>query len=189
MHSVRALYSSSERDCPSLPFCHRGVLEGRPWHWSSAGVSTVAVRCTLPLSETLWHCTHPTALKRSCAHISLARPPSTLLRRVRRALRSIRRSWCWCDARHTRGTWRALASVGEIGPPCRDRLARESERASMVLRLSVGIVRVDEVCGRWTRRAVPSAVRWETPIAGGVGHGGFVGGRGEADGVRWACDV
>jgi len=46
------------------------------------------------------------------------------------------------------------------------------ERTSVVLRLMVGIVRVDEVCGRWTRRAVPSAVRWETPIAGRVGTAG-----------------
>jgi len=75
---------------------------------------------------------------------------------------------CWCDARHTRGTSPALGAVGEIGPPCRDGLPRESKRATVVLRLTVGFGRVDEVCGRWTRRAVSTCSAWKTPIAGRV---------------------
>jgi len=46
--------------------------------------------------------------------------PSQLLRRARRTLHSIRRSCCWCDALHTRGTWRALMLPTE-GPRVRGR--------------------------------------------------------------------
>jgi hypothetical protein len=46
--------------------------------------------------------------------------PSQLLRRARRTPHSIRRSCCWCDALHTRGTWRALMLPTE-GPRVRGR--------------------------------------------------------------------
>ena len=87
-------------------------------------MNTVAVCCTLPLSETLCHCTHaPPASHRSClqpSHFSTrSARPVHLLRRVRRALRSIARSRCWCDERPTRGTWPALAAVGEIATGAR----------------------------------------------------------------------
>ena len=72
--------------------------------------------------ESLWHYAHPHLqlpfLEQLSANLTFSTRsarPVHLLRRVRRG--SIRRSWCWCDARPTRGTRPALAAVGEIGPP------------------------------------------------------------------------
>ena len=74
-----------------------------------------------------------------------------------------------CHARHTRGTWRSLA-VGEIGYV--DGLRVRGERVGGAA--ADGGVSADErgVCGRWTRRAVPSAVRVGEPIAGDRTEGG-----------------
>ena len=56
MHSVGALYSSSERDCPSLPFCHRGgsrgasmALEQRWCEHLRRTLHSVALRNAVPL--------------------------------------------------------------------------------------------------------------------------------------------